>query len=113
MRILRAIHRGLDCTIFALILLILIGLITGYRMTLSPIIGPTCRFHPSCSAYGLESIKVHGAAKGTTLIVWRLLRCNPWNLGGLDPVPDRGHWHPSINPDGTPRVKSATITSYI
>lgn len=92
---------------------VLIGLITAYRFTVSPIIGPTCRFHPSCSAYGLECIKVHGATKGTLLAAWRILRCNPWNLGGLDPVPTRGHWRPDINPDGTPRAEGATITPYV
>lgn len=92
---------------------LLIGLISAYRFTISPMIGPTCRFHPSCSAYGLESVKAHGAAKGTLLAAWRILRCNPWNLGGLDPVPAKGHWRPDINPDGTPRSSSATMAPYI
>lgn len=92
---------------------LLIGLITAYRYTISQVIGPTCRFHPSCSAYGLECVKVHGATKGSLLAVWRILRCNPWNLGGLDPVPARGHWRPDINPDGTPRAQGATITPYV
>ena len=86
---------------------LLIGVVGLYRLTISPLLPPTCRFHPSCSAYGLESLKVHGAAKGTLLTAWRVLRCNPWNLGGLDPVPPRGAWRPEINPDGTPRTPAA------
>lgn len=83
---------------------LLIGLIWVYRHTISPILPPTCRYHPSCSAYGFEALQVHGAAKGTVLTAWRVLRCNPFTPGGLDPVPARGAWRPDIHPDGTPRV---------
>lgn len=82
---------------------LLIGLITVYRSTISPLLGPTCRYHPSCSAYGLEAMKVHGGAKGLVLTTWRVLRCNPFTGGGLDPVPDRGQWCPAILPNGDPR----------
>ena len=84
-----------------------LGLLFGYRYTISPILPPTCRFHPSCSAYTLRSVQVHGLAKGVALGVWRLLRCNPWNAGGLDPVPPRGAWRAEIHPDGTPRDAGA------
>jgi len=83
---------------------LLLGLIWIYRHTVSPILPPTCRYHPSCSAYGFEALQVHGAAKGTVLAAWRVLRCNPFTPGGLDPVPTRGAWRPGIHPDGTPRV---------
>ena len=83
---------------------LLLGLIWVYRHTISPILPPTCRYHPSCSAYGFEALQVHGAAKGTVLTAWRVLRCNPFTPGGLDPVPTRGAWRPDIHPDGTPRV---------
>jgi putative membrane protein insertion efficiency factor/ribonuclease P protein component len=83
---------------------LLLGLIWVYRHTISPILPPTCRYHPSCSAYGFEALQVHGAAKGTALTAWRVLRCNPFTPGGLDPVPTRGSWRPDIHPDGTPRV---------
>jgi putative membrane protein insertion efficiency factor len=83
---------------------LLLGLIWVYRHTISPILPPTCRYHPSCSAYGFEALQVHGAAKGTLLTGWRVLRCNPFTPGGLDPVPRRGAWRPDIHPDGTPRV---------
>lgn len=82
---------------------LLIGLVTVYRQVISPVLPPTCRYHPSCSAYALESLQVHGAAKGVVLAGWRLGRCNPFTKGGLDPVPERGAWRPAIWPDGTPR----------
>ena len=88
---------------------LLLGLIWVYRHTISPILPPTCRYHPSCSAYGFEALQVHGAAKGTALTAWRVLRCNPFTPGGLDPVPARGAWRPDIHPDGTPRVTGGTL----
>jgi putative membrane protein insertion efficiency factor len=88
---------------------LLLGLIWVYRHTISPILPPTCRYHPSCSAYGFEALQVHGAAKGTVLTTWRVLRCNPFTPGGLDPVPTRGAWRPDIHPDGTPRVSGHVV----
>ncbi len=66
---------------------VLIGLLKVYRAVISPLYGNVCKFYPSCSAYALEAVRVHGAAKGTWLAVRRLLRCHPWSLGGYDPVP--------------------------
>jgi len=66
---------------------LLIGLISGYRRFISPLLGPRCRFYPSCSAYALEAIRVHGAGRGSWLAVRRLSRCHPFHPGGLDPVP--------------------------
>ena len=63
-----------------------IYLIRGYRLIISPILGPTCRFEPSCSHYTEEAIHKHGLAKGVALGVWRILRCNPFSKGGYDPV---------------------------
>lgn len=83
---------------------LLLGLIWIYRHTISPMLPPTCRYHPSCSAYGFQALQVHGAAKGAVLAGWRVLRCNPFTPGGLDPVPAKGAWRPDIHPDGTPRV---------
>lgn len=60
-----------------------------YQLMISPLLPPTCRYHPSCSSYGLKAIKRWGLARGTLLAVVRLLRCNPWSAGGLDPVPGR------------------------
>jgi len=98
----RGLHTAVDRTLFATVRALLIGAIRLYRLTISPMLGPTCRFHPSCSAYGLGSIQVHGAAKGMLLTGWRLVRCNPWNLGGIDPVPDRGRWRPGVDRLGRP-----------
>lgn len=66
------------------------GLIRLYQLTISPLLGPVCRFYPSCSHYGYEAIKIHGAIYGTYLTARRLLRCHPWNPGGVDHVPPRG-----------------------
>jgi uncharacterized protein len=82
---------------------LLLSFIWVYRNTVSPILPPTCRYHPSCSAYAWGALQTHGAAKGTVLAIWRVLRCNPFTPGGLDPVPPRGSWRPLIRPDGTPR----------
>lgn len=65
----------------------LIGLVKAYRLLLSPWLGNACRFEPTCSAYALDALERHGAAAGATLTVYRLVRCQPWCLGGHDPVP--------------------------
>jgi len=71
---------------------LLIGLIRGYQILLSPRIGQVCRYYPTCSHFGLEAIKVHGAGKGTLLTIWRVLRCHPWAAGGIEHVPAKGYW---------------------
>jgi uncharacterized protein len=63
-----------------------------YRRLVSPLLGPRCRFYPSCSAYAEEAVRVHGAAKGLAVAVWRVLRCSPLTDGGVDPVPLRRTW---------------------
>ncbi|MBJ2121784.1 membrane protein insertion efficiency factor YidD [Arthrobacter sp. MSA 4-2] len=75
---------------------LLILLLKVYRRIVSPLYGPVCRFYPSCSAYALEAVTVHGALRGSTLAVKRVLRCHPWNDGGVDHVPEGGR----IFPDG-------------
>lgn len=62
-------------------------LIRIYQWTVSPLLGPTCRFHPSCSNYALEAINRFGILRGGWLTVRRLGRCHPWHPGGFDPVP--------------------------
>ena len=97
------VHRAWDHSIGWALRWLIIGPIRVYQRLISPMMPPTCRFHPSCSSYAVEAVQVHGAGKGLVLGTWRLLRCNPWNLGGLDPVPARGFWRPDILPDGRPR----------
>ena len=65
----------------------LIGGVRLYQMTLSPLIGPCCRFHPTCSNYCIEAIRVHGPFYGSWLTFRRLLRCRPFGPSGEDPVP--------------------------
>ncbi|MCB2108965.1 MAG: membrane protein insertion efficiency factor YidD [Rhodobacteraceae bacterium] len=65
-----------------------IVLIDAYRLLLSPIIGPVCRYQPTCSAYAREAILTHGVLRGGWLAVRRILRCHPWGSAGYDPVPD-------------------------
>jgi uncharacterized protein len=65
------------------------GLIRLYQLLLSPFWGAQCRFHPTCSCYAMEALDKHGAIKGTWLSIYRILRCNPWADGGLDPVPEK------------------------
>ena len=66
--------------------LILVFLIRVYRLIVSPLLPPACRFTPTCSEYAMESIQKYGAARGTYLTVRRLLRCHPFHRGGYDPV---------------------------
>ncbi|MBV8912610.1 MAG: membrane protein insertion efficiency factor YidD [Acetobacteraceae bacterium] len=66
---------------------LLVLLVRLYQWTLRPLTGGQCRFEPSCSEYAIEALRRHGTVRGTGLAAWRVLRCNPWNEGGLDPVP--------------------------
>jgi putative membrane protein insertion efficiency factor len=100
---------------------LLIGFLKAYRLLISPLYGNVCRYYPSCSAYALRAVSVHGAIKGSWLTVRRLLRCHPWSPGGYDPVPGtpefdeemrdqalraatmertHGHWHDATDHDG-------------
>jgi putative membrane protein insertion efficiency factor len=66
---------------------VLQGVVVGYQWTIRPLIGANCRFHPGCSDYAVQALRTHGALRGSALAAKRILRCNPWNEGGLDPVP--------------------------
>ena len=67
----------------------LIFIVRLYQSLLSPLLGPRCRFYPSCSHYAVEALQGHGAIRGSGLTVRRIVRCHPLNPGGLDPVPEK------------------------
>ena len=67
----------------------LVWLVKAYQYLISPLTPPTCRFYPSCSAYAVTALERHGPLQGSWLAVRRLLRCHPWNPGGVDHVPQR------------------------
>lgn len=65
----------------------LIWLVRGYQLLVSPLLPPSCRYYPSCSAYAVEALRVHGLFRGSWLAARRLARCHPWTAGGVDHVP--------------------------
>ena len=85
-----------------------IGVLRLYQLTISPLLGPVCRFAPSCSSYGIEAVRVHGVVAGGWLTARRLGRCHPWNPGGWDPVPPRRRRARRADDDLTPTVPSPT-----
>ena len=68
---------------------LLMGVVRGYRLFLSPWLGSACRFEPTCSVYALQALERHGAAAGSYMTVHRLMRCHPWCAGGSDPIPEQ------------------------
>jgi len=91
--------------------LLLRALIWLYRMAISPMLGPRCRFLPSCSAYAAEAITRHGALDGSILAVGRVCRCHPWGGSGYDPVPAVPRWRQRHGAAGTGAASSSTTTS--
>ena len=63
--------------------------VRAYQLLVSPLLGPRCKYHPSCSQYAADAIRQVGVLRGSVLTAWRLLRCNPWSHGGVDRVEDR------------------------
>lgn len=97
---------------------ILLLLVNLYRKKISPLKKPCCKYYPTCSAYALDALEKHGALKGTALAVWRILRCNPWSLGGVDEVPDKFSFYTlskrygkgrTVPPDSTVPYETANI----
>ena len=70
---------------------LLIKFIGLYQKYLSPLKRPCCKYYPTCSSYAVSAIEKHGAIKGIILAAWRILRCNPWSMGGVDYVPETFH----------------------
>ncbi len=68
---------------------VLVALVRVYQYLVSPMLGQRCKYYPSCSNYAIEALRVHGVVRGVGLAAWRLLRCNPFSNGGVDPVPPR------------------------
>lgn len=81
---------------------VVVGILRVYRAVISPLYGPVCRYHPSCSAYAVEAVTRHGAIRGGWLAVCRVCRCNPWSWGGYDPVP-------GVDPDHDAHQRSARL----
>ncbi|GHG58546.1 putative membrane protein insertion efficiency factor [Alishewanella longhuensis] len=71
------------------IIWLMLGLVRGYQLLISPLLGPRCRFHPTCSHYAIEAIGRFGAVKGAWLAGKRILKCHPFHPGGEDPVPEK------------------------
>lgn len=84
---------------------IFIGIIKLYRMTLSKILPPVCRFTPSCSQYALTAIGRFGAVRGGILAFWRICRCNPYGKGGEDPVPETFRFPGKKSPKKSSKTK--------
>ena len=84
---------GEPSTIGRLPVAFLTGMVRFYQAFISPMTPPSCKYYPSCSQYALIALRRHGALRGLGLALWRLLRCNPWSLGGVNDVPPVGGGH--------------------
>jgi putative membrane protein insertion efficiency factor len=82
---------------------LLLLIIKTYQRWISPALPSSCKYHPSCSSYAAQSLQRHGAGKGTLLAGWRVLKCNPFSEGGVNPIPERGRWRAEMHTDGKPR----------
>ena len=81
-----------------------------YQRWVSPALPRRCRYYPTCSAYAVEAVQVHGVVKGIVLTLWRMMRCNPLTRGGVDHVPEPGQWHYRY-PHDIPRPEAGAATS--
>jgi putative membrane protein insertion efficiency factor len=85
-------------------LIIFAPIIFIYQKLISPLLGPRCKYHPSCSSYLVQAITTHGIIKGIILGILRIIRCNPFSGGGFNPVPSKGKWFADVYPNGSPRA---------
>ena len=76
----------------AVLIAVLVAPLRFYQRFISPGLPRRCRYYPTCSDYAVQALRVHGPAKGAALATWRVLRCNPWSLGGVDHIPEKGKW---------------------
>ena len=89
----------------------LVWLVRIYQWTISPLLGPVCRYYPSCSAYGVTALERHGPVRGTWLTLRRVLRCHPWAAGGVDHVPPRRTARPApADPTDSPGNRPGPTT---
>lgn len=79
---------------------LVLGPIAAYRKLVSPLMPARCRYYPSCSEYAAQAVREFGILRGLVLAGWRLLRCNPWSRGGLDPVAEQRLFRASRSPEG-------------
>ena len=89
----------------------LLAAVGFYRRAVSPVLPPRCRFEPTCSAYAVEAVELHGAARGSWLAVRRLAKCAPWHPGGVDLVPEPAAPRPTSPSTGTPGTPEAARSS--
>src|SRR3712207_889945 len=73
-----------------------------YQLLVSPLLGPRCRYYPTCSAYAIDAVRTFGILRGAVLAGWRLLRCNPWSAGGFDPAKQQTLFRRSSEPRDRP-----------
>ena len=85
-------------------LILLAPIVFVYQKLISPLLGPRCKYHPSCSSYLVQAITTHGIIKGIILGILRIIRCNPFSGGGFNPVPSKGKWFADVYPNGSPRA---------
>lgn len=91
---------------------LLIGLVRGYRLLLSPWLGSSCRFEPTCSRYALGALERHGAVAGSLMTAHRLLRCHPWCAGGHDPVLENPpRWFTRLLASPAPSSSDSTVST--
>ncbi len=76
-------------------------ILRAYQRFISPALGPRCRYYPSCSEYAVQAVQRFGILRGLVLATWRLLRCNPWSHGGVDPVEDQRLFSPKTTVPST------------
>lgn len=77
-----------------------VALLHAYRTVISPLYGDVCRYYPSCSAYALQAIQIHGVVIGSVMGIRRILRCHPWAAGGIDDVPAKKNFRYAVTPRG-------------